>query len=91
MEKIHDFLEFAKSSVERGITLQQEFDGFSVAYDGYWTRYRVGDAPVRCQIPENHLSGVNELPECARYCWKLLMFRRKPHDVEESEVSSSSS
>lgn len=84
LKKIHEFLEFAKSSVKRGITLEQQFDGFYVAYDGYWIRYRVVDAPVRCQIPEDLLSGVKELPECARHCWKLLMFRRKPQDVDES-------
>jgi hypothetical protein len=83
LEKIHGFLEFAKTSVLRGVALEQEFDGFRVAYDGYWTRYRVVDDPVRCQLPED-TSEITELPECARNCWKLLMFRRKPEDVEAS-------
>jgi len=83
LEEIHEFLELAKSSVKKGIALEQKFDGFCVAHDVDWTRYRVIDAPVRCQIPED-ISEVNELPECARHCWKLLMFRRKPQDVEES-------
>jgi hypothetical protein len=83
LEKIHEFLEFAKTSVLKGVTLEQEFDGFCVAYNGYWTRYRIVDAPVRCQLPED-TSEITELPECARNCWKLLMFRRKPEDVEAS-------
>jgi len=83
LERIHEFLEFAKTSVLRGVTLEQDFDGFCVAYDGYWTRYTIVDAPVRCQLPED-TSEVTELPECARNCWKLLMFRRKPEDVEAS-------
>jgi len=67
LEKIQEFLEFAKSSVLRGVTLEQELDGFCVAYDGYWTRHRVVDDPVRCQLPEDS-SEITELPECARDC-----------------------
>jgi hypothetical protein len=83
LERIHEFLEFAKASVKKGVALEQEFDGFCVAYDGYWTRYRVVNDSVRCQLPEDS-SDINELPECARNCWKLLMFRRKPEDIEAS-------
>jgi hypothetical protein len=83
LEKIHEFLEFAKTSILKGVALEQKFDGFCVAYDGYWTRYRIVDAPVRCQLPED-TSEITELPECARNCWKLLMFRRKLEDVEAS-------
>jgi len=83
LERIHEFLEFAKTSILRGVALKQEFDGFCVAYDGHWTRYRVVNDPIRCQLPED-TSEIIELPECARNCWKLLMFRRKPDDVEAS-------
>jgi len=83
LEKIREFLEFAKVSVDRGVTLENEFDGLRVAYDGYWTRYRVIDDPLRCQIPED-TSAITELPECARNCWKLLMFRKRHEDVEDS-------
>jgi hypothetical protein len=82
LDKVHEFLRFAKTSVLRGVVLKQEFDGFCVAYDGYWTRYRVADDLGRCQIPEE--SEIKELPECAENCWKLLMFRRKPDDVVTS-------
>jgi hypothetical protein len=81
--KIYEFLEFAKTSVPKGAVLEHEFDGFCVAYDGYWTRYRVGDDLIRCQLPED-TSEISELPECARNCWKLLMFRREADDVEAS-------
>ena len=84
LKEIHEFLEFARTLDLKGAALEQEFEGFCVAYDGYWTRYRIVHAPVRCKVSEDLLSGVNELPECARDCWKLLMFRRKPQDVEES-------
>jgi hypothetical protein len=83
LEKINEFLKFAKTSVLRGVTLEQEFNGFSVAYDGYWTRYRVVGDPIRCQLPED-TSEISELPECAKDCWKLLMFRRKPEDAAAS-------
>lgn len=63
--------------------LEQKFHGFSVAYDGYWTRYRSPDHVVRCQVTEN-TSGITDLPECARKCWKLLMFRSKQENVETS-------
>jgi hypothetical protein len=82
-EKIREFLEFAKTLVFKGVAIEQEFDGFRVAYGGYWTRYRVVDDPIRCQLPED-TSEIAELPECARNCWKLLMFRRKPEDIEAS-------
>lgn len=83
LKTIREFLKFAKASVLKGVALEQEFDGFCVAYDGYWTRYRVVGDPARCQLPED-TSEIIELPECARNCWKLLMFRRKPEDVEAS-------
>jgi hypothetical protein len=83
LEKIHEFLEYAKATVTRGVALEQKFDEFSVAYDGYWTRYRAIGDPIRCQLPEDTLE-FSTLPECARNCWKLLMFRRKPEDVETS-------
>lgn len=83
LKRIREFLEFAKSVAPKGVALEQNFDGFYVVYDGYWTRYRaVGDF-VRCQIPEDY-SMITDLPECARNCWKLLMFRKKPEDVEAS-------
>lgn len=81
-ERIGLFLKVARSSLKRG-ALVQEFDGFKVAYDGFWTRYRRSDDPVRCQLPEDSVD-LSVLPECARDCWKLLMFRRKPEDVEAS-------
>lgn len=83
LKKIHEFLEYAKTSIRGGIVLEEEFDGFRIAYDGYWTRYSVINDVDRCQLPEDSLE-INELPECARYCWKLLMFRRKPEDLEAS-------
>jgi len=83
LKRIREFLEFAKASVKRGVTLEQKFDGFCVAYDGSWTGFRVVSDPVKCQLPED-CSEISELPECARDCWKLLMFRRKPEDVEAS-------
>lgn len=83
LRAIREFLEFAKSSIQRGVALKEEFGGFSVVYDGYWTRFRVVDDSVRCQIPED-TSMITKLPECARNCWKLLMFRRKPEDIEAS-------
>ena len=81
-ERIREFLQLARSSLKRG-ALEQEFDGFNVAYDGYWTFYRRSDDPVKCELPEDSLD-LSVLPECARYCWKLLMFRRKPEHVEAS-------
>lgn len=83
LERIHEFLEFARTSVLKGVALEQEFDGFCVAHDGYWTIYRIVNDTVRCQLPED-TSNITELPDCARNCWKLLMFRRKPEDVETS-------
>ena len=83
LKEISEFLELAKAYVNRGVALGQEFDGFHVAYDGYWTRYRVVGNTIRCQIPEE-TSMITELPECARDCWKLLMFRRKTEDIEAS-------
>jgi len=83
LEKIHEFLEFTRASVLKGVALEQGFDGFCVAYDGYWTRYRAVGDPVRCQLPEG-TSAISEIPDCARNCWKLLMFRRKPGDVQAS-------
>jgi hypothetical protein len=78
-KKIREFLEVAKTSVIRGVALEQEFDGFRIMYDGYWTRYRAPNDFERCQLPEDTLES-STLPECARNCWKLLMFRRKPED-----------
>ena len=63
--------------------LEQRFHGFHVAYDGYWTRYRTPDHLVRCQVPENK-SSITDLPECARKCWKLLMLKGTPENVETS-------
>jgi hypothetical protein len=82
-EEIHSFIESAKTLVPTGGVFEQEFDGFNVTYSGYWTRYRVVDDPIKCQLPED-TSEITELPDCAMNCWKLLMFRRKPEDVEAS-------
>jgi hypothetical protein len=61
-----------------------DFGEVRVLYDGYWTRFRWknSDWNQRCNFEE--VSQLPSLPECARYCWKLLMFRRKPEDVWES-------
>jgi len=83
LERIQEFSSLAKSLALKGPALEQEFDGFYVAYDGYWARYRNVDYFVRCQVPED-ISSTTDLPECARNCWKLLMFRRKPKHVEAS-------
>lgn len=83
LQSVREFLDLVRSLVIKGRVLEQEFDGFFVAYDGYWTRYRKASYSVRCQIPED-VSSITDLPECARNCWKLLMFRRKPEDVEAS-------
>jgi len=83
LERINEFLEFAQASVKKNVTLEQEFDGSCVAYNSNWTRYRIVEAPVRCQLPEG-TSEITELPQCARNCWKLLMFMGKPEDVEVS-------
>jgi len=82
-KRIWEFLNLVKSFDLRGPALEQEFDGFYVAYDGYWTRYQAVNYSVRCQVPED-TSNTPNLPQCARNCWKLLMFRRKPEDVEAS-------
>jgi hypothetical protein len=76
-------LDFAKASVRNGVGLEQDFDGFFVAYDGFWTRHRIADDVVRCQLPED-TAAIKQLPDCARDCWKLLMFRKEPKDVEDS-------
>jgi hypothetical protein len=78
LKRVQEFLDFAKIS-RGGGGLEQNFDGFSVAYDGYWTRYRIASDLLRCQFAE----GSSKLPGCARYCWKLLVFRRKPEQVAE--------
>lgn len=83
LHKIHQFLDFAKASIQKGVGIEEEFGEFSVAYDGYWTRYRNADDVIHCQLPEDTTSIVR-LPDCARECWKLLMFGKEPHDVEES-------
>lgn len=83
LKKIHEFLEYAKASIKESIVLEQEFNGFRVAYDGYWTRYSVVNDDFRCQLPEDSLE-IDRLPECARHCWKLLIFTRKPEDTEAS-------
>lgn len=64
--------------------LTRDFGKFRVLYDGYWTRFRWknSDWDRRCRFEE--ASRLSSLPECARYCWKLLMFRREPEDVWES-------
>jgi hypothetical protein len=81
-ERTRQFLKVAKSSLKRG-ALAQDFDSFKVIYDGFWTRYMRDDDPVTCQLPEDS-ADVSVLPECARKCWKLLMFRQKPEEVEAS-------
>jgi len=82
-EDLLEFLKYAKTSINENEVLEQKFEGFHVAYDGYWTRYRVIGNSVRCQISEDVLD-ITELPECARNCWKLLMFRKRPEDIETS-------
>jgi hypothetical protein len=79
----HQLLEFVKTAPFKGKPLKRQFEGFSVIYDGYWTRYKITDAPIRCHFPEE-ISETLKLPECARNCWKLLMFRRKREDVQSS-------
>ena len=83
LKTIHRFLEFAKAVPLKGKALKKQFEGFSIIYDGYWTRYKITDAPLRCQLPEEP-SELLVLPECARNCWKLLMFRRKREEVQTS-------
>jgi len=83
LKAIHQFLEFAKAVQLKGKALRKQFESFSIIYDGYWTRYKLNDAPLRCQLPEE-TSELLKLPECARNCWKLLMFRRKREEVQTS-------
>lgn len=79
---IRKFIEFAKSTVQKGVGIEQDFEDLSVGYDGYWTRYKVKDYVSKCTVPEDRQ--INVLPECARHCWKLLMFRKKPEDVNKT-------
>jgi len=79
---IEKFIEFAKSTIRKGIGIEQGFGDFCVAYDSYWTRYKVKDYVSKCIVPEDRKSDV--LPKCAEHCWKLLMFRKKPEDIDES-------
>jgi hypothetical protein len=62
----------------------RDFGEFRALYDGYWTRFRWinSDWDQRCKFEE--ALQLPSVPECARHCWKLLMFRRKPEDVWES-------
>jgi hypothetical protein len=64
--------------------LARDFGKFRVLYDGYWTRFRwkASDWDQQCRFEE--ALQLSSLPVCARYCWKLLMFRRKPEDIWES-------
>jgi len=66
--------------------VEKDFRDFKVIYDGYWTRFRSKsyDWDNRCRFEE--IMRLPSLPECARYCWKLLMFRRRPQEVWESVV-----
>jgi len=66
------------------ILFEEDFGHFQVAYDGYWTRFRSRscDWDEQCRFEE--AMQLPSLTECARYCWKLLMFRRRPQEVWES-------
>jgi len=82
MKAIRKFIEFAKSTIQKGIGIEQDFGAIMVGYDGYWTRYRAKGCVPRCVIPEDRQTDV--LPKCAEHCWKLLMFRKKPEDIDKS-------
>lgn len=82
MKAIREFIEFAKSTVRKGVGIEQDFGDFLVGYDGYWTRYKIKDHITKCVVPEDRQ--IDVLPECARHCWKLLMFRKKPGDVNKT-------
>lgn len=79
---IRKFIEFAKSTIQKGIGIEQDFGGIMVGYDGYWTRYEVKDYASKCIVPEDRQ--ITVLPECARHSWKLLMFRKKPEYVNKT-------
>jgi hypothetical protein len=91
---INDFVQHAKAQLSEMMKIPvfakhrlppvgKEFGELRVAYDGDWTYYRRKDAPIRCKFPED-AANLNELPDCAKDCWKLLMFRRKTTDVNSS-------
>jgi hypothetical protein len=90
---IDDFLEHAKTLlkesskmpilIKQTLPLGKGFNEFRVVYDGYWTYYHRNDAPVRCKFPED-TANLSALPDCTKECWKLLMFRRKTEDVDDS-------
>lgn len=82
MKALREFIEFAKSAVEDGVGIEQDFGVFLVGYDGYWTRYKVKDYVSKCVVHEDRQ--IDALPDCAKYCWKLLMFRKKPEDVSKT-------
>jgi hypothetical protein len=96
-QEIDDYIQRAKSfyrdarikNHEIALLLKQagpprkKFDTFFIAYDSYWTYYHCNLVSVRCKVPEDTLS-LTTLPDCAKNCWKLLMFRRKPEEVKTS-------
>ena len=76
--------EFAKIPIfakHRLPPVGKTFGELKVVYDGEWTYYRRLDAPVRCKFPED-TANLTALPDCAKECWKLLMFRRKTEEID---------
>jgi hypothetical protein len=67
LQKVRHFLDLAKTLIHEGVCFEQKFGEFSVAYDGYWTRYRNADDVVRCELPEDTttitVSGFQTVPE----------------------------
>ena len=79
---IRELIEFAKSTITKGAAIEQDFGSFLVGYNGYWTRYKIKDYVPKCVVLEDRQ--IDILPECAKHCWKLLMFRKKPEDIDKT-------
>lgn len=81
-EKRHFFRpELLRKTQERPGAARIDFGDFAVAFDGYWTRLRSGNSKWedRCRFEE--VMDSPSLPQCAEYCWKLLMFRGSSEEV----------
>jgi len=76
---IDRFIKFAKFW---GVfPVEEDFGAFLVRYDGHWMQYKVKGFVEKCLVTEDQQ--VKALPECAKYCWKLPMFKKSQREVNE--------
>jgi len=96
IEQVRSWVKNARNSyppqilerLERGlgptIVMEEMFGNFYIRFDGYWTyfRHESDHHAELCKFEE--AMGLDVLPDCARYCWKVLLFSNNSKDVEKS-------